>query len=672
MVLLLLLAALLPEPVASSLHSSRVLAGGLGGSITHQCFYSPSPANQHQRKYWCKVAANGLCSTIISSSFTSSHYQGRVALEDVPQNGTFTVTMTGLRSSDSGTYRCGIGSTNRGLYASLNLTVLADATVSKPTQLIRGQLHGSVTVLCRSGDAQSAQKRFWCKVGRSSCTPIASSDGFVSRRYQGRIAITPQESSGAFKVLINDLKEEDSGLYLCGTQGLKGQDSPQEVLLQVATASTLPRRPKFLRGTVGGSLSFQCHHDPQGTYERKYLCRWRAGSCQVLLDDEGFVLESHRGRAHMASSPPELGSSTVLLGQLREEDAGWYWCGARSGDTELTSSLKLLIHKGNCSSRGPGTATPEGATAPRPAALSTAGHSRRAHGMGTVTPGTRTGTVTYGTSTGTVPKDTRMGTVPKDTMGTVPKDTMGTVTPGTRTGTVTYGTSTGTVPKDTMGTVTPGTRTGTVTYGTSTGTVPKDTMGTVTPGTRTGTVTYGTSTGTVPKDTRMGTVPKDTMGTVTPGTSSLLPTATPGTSAASPGDAFQESSSGEPQLLPVVLSALLFLICITIIILTLAKIKLQKQTGGGSSSTGGLEPALARAGLSPGKEERMEENPSPGEEQEFRMGSGKCRTISAILGNIRMTSFYLPYGEKLLEIFSVESQALNTSPCTPQNPNPLC
>ncbi|XP_038018168.1 polymeric immunoglobulin receptor-like isoform X4 [Motacilla alba alba] len=588
MVLLLLLAALLPEPVASSLHSSRVLAGGLGGSITHQCFYSPSPANQHQRKYWCKVAANGLCSTIISSSFTSSHYQGRVALEDVPQNGTFTVTMTGLRSSDSGTYRCGIGSTNRGLYASLNLTVLADATVSKPTQLIRGQLHGSVTVLCRSGDAQSAQKRFWCKVGRSSCTPIASSDGFVSRRYQGRIAITPQESSGAFKVLINDLKEEDSGLYLCGTQGLKGQDSPQEVLLQVAT--------------------------------------------------------------------------------------------------------------GNCSSRGPGTATPEGATAPRPAALSTAGHSRRAHGMGTVTPGTRTGTVTYGTSTGTVPKDTRMGTVPKDTMGTVPKDTMGTVTPGTRTGTVTYGTSTGTVPKDTMGTVTPGTRTGTVTYGTSTGTVPKDTMGTVTPGTRTGTVTYGTSTGTVPKDTRMGTVPKvtmgtvtpgtrtgsvtygtstgtvpkDTMGTVTPGTSSLLPTATPGTSAASPGDAFQESSSGEPQLLPVVLSALLFLICITIIILTLAKIKLQKQTGGGSSSTGGLEPALARAGLSPGKEERMEENPSPGEEQEFRMGSGKCRTISAILGNIRMTSFYLPYGEKLLEIFSVESQALNTSPCTPQNPNPLC
>uniref|UniRef100_A0A8C9NDL4 Immunoglobulin domain-containing protein n=1 Tax=Serinus canaria TaxID=9135 RepID=A0A8C9NDL4_SERCA len=97
--------------------------------------------------------------------------------------------------------------------------------------------------------------------------------------------------------------------------------------------------PKFLSGTVGGSVSFQCHHDPQGTYERKYLCRWRAGSCQVLLDTEGFVLESHRGRARMSSS------SRVLLGQLREEDAGWYWCGARSGHAELTAPLKLHKNK---------------------------------------------------------------------------------------------------------------------------------------------------------------------------------------------------------------------------------------------------------------------------------------------------------------------------------------
>lgn len=109
-------------------------------------------------------------------------------------------------------------------------------------------------------------------------------------------------------------------------------------------ASTLPRRPKFLSGTVGGSVSFQCHHDPRGAYEKLYLCRWEAGSCPLLLDHQGFVLESHRGRIQMSSSAP--GSSTVLLRQLREEDEGWYWCGARSGHTEVTAPLMLLVHKG--------------------------------------------------------------------------------------------------------------------------------------------------------------------------------------------------------------------------------------------------------------------------------------------------------------------------------------
>ncbi|NWW61296.1 PIGR protein, partial [Ifrita kowaldi] len=463
-------------PVSSSLYGSRFLAGGLGGSITHQCFYSPTPANKYERKFWCKMAANGVCYTIISSSsFALSEYRGRVALGDAPQNGTFAVTLTGLRSSDAGTYRCGIGSTNNGLYVSLNLTVLPDATVARPTQLIRGELRGSVSVLCPSGDTQGDTKRFWCKVGRSSCGLMASSDGYVHRRFQGRILLTPQESSGAFKVLINDLKKEDSGLYLCGTQGLRGQDSPQEVVLQVAAASTVPRRPKFYSGTVGGSLSFPCHHDPKGTYEKKYLCRWKGGSCPVLLDDEGFVLEPYKGRMQISSSDPERGTYTVLLRQLREEDAGWYWCGARSGHTELTAPLKLLIHKGRC--------------------------WQGLDLMDTVPKGTTLDTVPRGTTMGTVPRGTTMGTVPKGTtMGTVPR---------------------------------------------------------------------GTTLGTVPKSTTLGTVPR--------GSSTLLPTATPGTSATSPGETFQESSSGESRLLPAVLPALLLLICIAIVILTLAKIKLQKK-----------------------------------------------------------------------------------------------
>ncbi|XP_055584143.1 polymeric immunoglobulin receptor-like isoform X1 [Falco cherrug] len=492
MAVFFLLAALLQEPVSSTLYGSKFLTGEVGGSVTHQCFYSITPANKHDRKYWCKLARNRVCYTVISTTgYTSKDHEGRVSLKDIPQNGTFMVTMTGLKKSDTGTYRCGIGTSNSDLYVSLNLTVVADAGVLGPIDLIQGELRGSVMVLCPPRDTQGGEKRFWCKLGRTSCTLIADTDGYVGKSHEGRISITPQESSGAFKILINDLKKEDSGLYRCGTGRLSSQNSPRVVALQVTTASTLPKRPKFLSGTVGGSLSLKCHYDPQGSYEKKYLCRWKEASCSLLVDADGFVHKSYEGRIQIASSDLENGSYTVVMSHLREEDAGWYWCGAKNGHTEHTSSVKLLIQKEICSSQDLETST-----LVQPSLSSLATHS----------------TPTQRSITG---------------------------------------------------------------------------------------LTY-------------------TMGTVTESTSTLLPTAPPSTFVTSPGKIYHKSSSGESRLLPVVLPALISLIFITIAILTLTKMKFQKETGEESHAMGNMEGAPARAGQSPEKEQTMEETPSPEKVHECR------------------------------------------------------
>ncbi|NWU47886.1 PIGR protein, partial [Dromas ardeola] len=441
-------------PVSSTLYGSRFLTGEVGGSVTHQCFYSTTPANKHDRKYWCKIARSGVCYTVISTTgYTSKDHAGRVSLEDIPQNGTFAVTMTELKENDTGTYRCGIGTTNRDLYVSLNLTVLADASDLGPTELIHGELRGSVTILCPPGDTHGVEKRFWCKLGRTGCALIADTDGYVGKSYQGRIFINPQESSGAFKILINDLKKEDSGLYRCGTERLSVRDSHRVVALRVTAASTLPKRPKFLSSTVGGSLSFKCHYDPKGNYERKYLCRWKAARCSPLADADGFVHESYKGRIQITSNDQENGTYTVVMRHLREEDAGWYWCGAKNGHTEHTSSVKLRIQKETCSSQDPETST-------------------------LVKPTLSSSSAAYSTPT------------QRSITG----------------------------------------------------------------------LTY-------------------TTGTVTESTSTLLPDATPGTSVTPPGEIYHESSSGESHLLPVVLPALILLIFITITILALTKIKLQKETG---------------------------------------------------------------------------------------------
>lgn len=97
---------------------------------------------------------------------------------------------------------------------------------------------------------------------------------------------------------------------------------------------------------MGGSLSLKCHYDPRGNYEKKYLCRWKEASCALLVDADGFVHESYKGRIQITSSAQENGTYTVVMSHLREEDAGWYWCGAKNGHTEHTSSVKLLIQKG--------------------------------------------------------------------------------------------------------------------------------------------------------------------------------------------------------------------------------------------------------------------------------------------------------------------------------------
>ncbi|NWH69655.1 PIGR protein, partial [Piaya cayana] len=382
-------------PVSSTLYGSRVLRGEVGGSVTHQCFYSITTANRHDRKYWCKIIENRVCSTIVSTTgYTAKNYTGRVSLKDVPENGTFAVTVTELKKDDTGTYRCGIGPTNRDLYVTLNLTVLADAGALEQTEVVRGELRGSVTVLCPPGDTLGGEKRFWCKLGTTDCILLADTDGYVGKSYQGRIVIAPPESSGAFKILINDLKKEDEGLYRCGMGRLGSWNSSQMVALQVTTASALPTRPKFLSGSVGDALSVKCHSDPKENYEKKYLCRWKAASCELLVDSDGFVHESYQGKIQITGSQRENGTFTVLMSYLREEDAGWYWCGAKNRHREHTSSVKLLIQKENCSSKEPETSTlVKPALSTRPAAYSTPTQGRitaLTHAAGTVTESTST------------------------------------------------------------------------------------------------------------------------------------------------------------------------------------------------------------------------------------------------------------------------------------------
>lgn len=105
---------------------------------------------------------------------------------------------------------------------------------------------------------------------------------------------------------------------------------------------------KHLSGVVGGSVSATCRYDPQKDYETKYWCKWEKAECRLVVDTHGFVDDAFKGRTRIVSDTQKNGTYTIVMSRLREKDEGWYWCGAKDGNTEQTFSVMLYIENGTC------------------------------------------------------------------------------------------------------------------------------------------------------------------------------------------------------------------------------------------------------------------------------------------------------------------------------------
>uniref|UniRef100_A0A8C4VKS0 Polymeric immunoglobulin receptor n=1 Tax=Gopherus evgoodei TaxID=1825980 RepID=A0A8C4VKS0_9SAUR len=319
-----------PGSLLHALYGPKLLTGEVGGSVTIKCFYRPTKTNRHDRKYWCKISrARRVCNTIISTSFfISEDYRDRASITDFPKNGTFTIQITQLEQNDAGAYRCGIGNSNKALFFSMNLTVL------ESTVLVLGKLRGSVTIQCQPENVKRGGKKFWCKLGKTGCSIIADSDGYVATKYERRISITSEESSGTFKILINRLKKEDSGLtcsYILA------------VLEQSYSCPNVPEEAELYYIELGGSVTINCVFGTEYGSERKYMCRMGKTGCSNVIDTYGNVNENYKGRVLLSLQEP-AGSFSLYMTQLRKEDSGVYLCGAGIYG-EKGESKELDIHQ---------------------------------------------------------------------------------------------------------------------------------------------------------------------------------------------------------------------------------------------------------------------------------------------------------------------------------------
>ncbi|XP_048339050.1 polymeric immunoglobulin receptor-like, partial [Sphaerodactylus townsendi] len=332
-----------PADASSPMFGPRQVTGLLHGSVTVKCFYPATRVNRHDRKYWCK-ASTRQCSTIVSSNgYLSREYEDRATITDFPESGIFIIEISGLRRSDMGSYKCGIGINDK-LFFRVQLDVSEDSVVPEEAQLFYIKQQRSVTISCALGNQYGTERKYVCRMTKTQCVTVIDTYGNVDPSYKGRVLLDHSEVPGSFNILMTQLKRQDSGLYLCGAGWYGESGESKQLNIHVYEEPSLPQEnveQPLLKGVLDGSVSIECYYDPKGNVTVKYLCKWREYGCTQLINNLGDMPDSYEGRVVMHDNP-ENGTFTIILNQLQENDAGYYWC-MTGGEQEKKSTTELKI-----------------------------------------------------------------------------------------------------------------------------------------------------------------------------------------------------------------------------------------------------------------------------------------------------------------------------------------
>uniref|UniRef100_A0A8C5L800 Polymeric immunoglobulin receptor n=1 Tax=Jaculus jaculus TaxID=51337 RepID=A0A8C5L800_JACJA len=296
-----------------------------GNSVSIRCYYPATSVNRHSRKYWCRQGAGGMCMTLISSNgYISKDYAGRASLTNFPEDGSFVVNIEQLTHNDTGSYKCGLGINNKGLYFGVSLEVSHGPELLNNTHVYTENLGSTVTIECPFKRENAPNKKSLCKKIGQSCELVIDSAENVSPSFNGRARLIIQGTSQqVFRVIISHLRLSDAGMYVCQAGETSNADQ-KNVDLQV-----LEPEPELVYGDLRSSVTFDCALGPEVAKEPKYLCRMNNGTCDVVINTlekrdpafEGRILLTPKG---------DNGHLSVLITGLRKEDAGLYLCGAHS------------------------------------------------------------------------------------------------------------------------------------------------------------------------------------------------------------------------------------------------------------------------------------------------------------------------------------------------------
>ncbi|NXR60766.1 PIGR protein, partial [Rhadina sibilatrix] len=300
------------------------------------------------RRYLCKKEEGGCRNIIDSHQNIDPDFQGRVLLAFEEPPGSFSVTVTQMGWEDTGLYYCGAGEYGKeNSSKELDVFVYEDKNFPELKTTITGKNGSSATFECLYDPLKKSSTRIWCKLREEGgYETIIDNTGYVNRKYEGRVAMFEKPENKTVTVILNQLQAEDEGFYWCLSSELKEQQSSTE--LRVVAGEPALKGEKEVEAAAGSRVDLTCSYPCQYYSYEKFWCRWNSSGCWVL-PAQGQGLPGPAAACNASSR-------TLVLSfqRLREQDAGWYWCGVkRNGAFGETMAVQLKVPAGSDAKPGP-------------------------------------------------------------------------------------------------------------------------------------------------------------------------------------------------------------------------------------------------------------------------------------------------------------------------------
>ncbi|XP_013859956.1 polymeric immunoglobulin receptor [Austrofundulus limnaeus] len=211
--------------------------------------------------------------------------------------------------------------------------LLCKVVTEKEFSVLEG---GSLMIPCHYEPQYASHVKYWCQGGtREFCTSLArTDDARAMDPAEDRVSIFDDPGQRVFTVTMNDLKEQESGWYMCGVEIGGVWKADDVTFTNIKVVHGLSAVDSRMSGVEGSSVTVQCRYSERYRESEKNWCRsGDSRSCKTTSSVGSYEDSS------VAIRDDRTGAFTVTFKKLRMTDTAWYWCSAG----EQNISVYLLV-----------------------------------------------------------------------------------------------------------------------------------------------------------------------------------------------------------------------------------------------------------------------------------------------------------------------------------------